>query len=91
MLEHWFQNRVVAWAGIAVGSPLLIFSGPALWSSLSDGDDGKGWHNAWPVWGCLTGLLLLGLGLQHFWENRKPRNAKGPGTTEAPGPFETTD
>lgn len=91
MLEDWFRNRVVAWAGIALGIPLLIFSAPALWSSLSDGDDGKGFHNAWPVWGCVWGLLLLVLGLQHFWQNRKPRNAEGPGATGAPGPSDTAD
>lgn len=30
MLEGWFQNRVVAWAGIVAGTLLLVFCGPAL-------------------------------------------------------------
>jgi hypothetical protein len=36
VLEVWFENRVVAWAGIAVATVVLIFCAPALPSRLVD-------------------------------------------------------
>ena len=82
MVEAWFENRVVAWAGLVVGVVLLAFCGPALWSVLTDDDVvGKGWSNAWPVIGCIGGVTLLGLAWQGDGLSRKPRKREGPGAT----------
>lgn len=72
MLEEWFKNPVIAWAGIVVGVALLVVCAPAAWTVLTDDVAGsRGWDNAWPIGGSVIGLVLLGLAAQGLWLNRE--------------------
>lgn len=54
MLEAWFENRVVPWVGIVIGTLLLVFCGPSLPKSfkISGGGGVPGTYHVTGVLDC---------------------------------------
>ncbi|MFD4641633.1 hypothetical protein ACFWN2_30290 [Lentzea sp. NPDC058436] len=72
-LARMRRERVLAWAGIAFGVPLLAILGPVAWVRFEDAEATiADLPYSWPIWGAMVAVLVVGGGVHHLLTTEKP-------------------